>query len=132
MVKMMVNIGFYRKLLIFFLFFYHIYFCLGTFPHDDGTDSRRKGYTGGISIKKYMMTILVIFCKKNQIFFLIPGVRRAIFKIYPERKFRKMAGPAAGSRHRARQPGRTARGGSGSDRRAGSCACGLGRLSYAM
>ena len=32
-----------------------------TFPDDDGTESRRKAYPGGISMKKYMMIILVIF-----------------------------------------------------------------------
>ena len=68
----------------------------GTFPHDDGTDSRRKGYTGGISMKKYMMIILVIFGNFFYDLFLIPGVRRAIFRIFPETKIRKMAGPAAG------------------------------------
>ena len=39
-------------------------------------------------------------------FCFLPGVRRAIFRNYPQKKFRKMAGPAAGIQHWAR-PGRT-------------------------
>ena len=60
--------------------------CFWNFPHDDGTDSRRKGFTGGISMKKYMMIILVIVCNFFSDFFLIPGVRRAIFRIFPGKK----------------------------------------------
>ena len=39
------------------------------------------------------------FIKQFKILILIPGVRRAIFRIFPE-KILQMAGPAAGIRHR--------------------------------
>ena len=76
MVKMKPYIGFYRKIsnvCDLFWNFYQKKMFVWRFPDDDGTDSHRKGYTGGISMKKYMMIILVTFCNFLKDLFFDPG-----------------------------------------------------------
>ena len=123
------NDGLYKNLskkIFFFVFFWNCWW----FPDDDGTDSHRKGYTGGISIKNIMIFFYVfgIFLYFFSDFFLIPGVRKAIFRI-SRKKIRKMAGPAAGSRHRARQPGSRHRAWVAGDPAPGPGRAGPGRVS---
>ena len=76
MVKMMLYIRFIEKYRFFrfVLKFLSFFFGGGTFPHDDGTDSRRKGYPGGLPIKKYIMILfLTFFCNFLGGFYFDPG-----------------------------------------------------------